>query len=170
MEHDRSLLARPLVIPEIFDITSSWSDWSFHFENVAAVNGCAKATVVTNASDRARAESATPPHGASFRFVRGYAGCLMRTFRAESRYTSYQAEFQARRKRAGEGWADFADDLRDLADKAHPTLLEEARERLSINAYLAQLPQPQISFSVCQNQPMTPSRLRWRWNPTCHPR
>ena len=31
MEHDRDLLARPLVIPEIFDGTGSWSDWSFHF-------------------------------------------------------------------------------------------------------------------------------------------
>ena len=39
MEHDRGLLGSPLVIPEIFDGTGSWSDWSFHFENVAAVNG-----------------------------------------------------------------------------------------------------------------------------------
>ena len=39
MEHDRGLLARSLVIPEIFDGTGSWCDWSFHFENVAAVNG-----------------------------------------------------------------------------------------------------------------------------------
>ena len=33
-----SLLARPLVLPEIFNCTGNWSDWSFHFENVAAVN------------------------------------------------------------------------------------------------------------------------------------
>ena len=39
MEYDRGLLARPLVIPETFYDTGSWSDWSFHFENVAAVNG-----------------------------------------------------------------------------------------------------------------------------------
>lgn len=31
----------------------------------------------------------------------------------------------------------------------------EARERLSINAYLSQLPQPQIAFSVRQKQPAT---------------
>ena len=31
--------ARPLVLPETFDGTGSWSDWCFHFENVAAVNG-----------------------------------------------------------------------------------------------------------------------------------
>ena len=107
--------------------------------------------MVTSASDRARAENATPPQGASFRFVRA----LCARFEPESHYTTYQPEFQVRRKRAGEGWADFADDLWDLADKAHPTLLKEARERLSINPYLAQLPQPQIYFSVCQKQPST---------------
>ena len=30
--------ARPLVLPETFDGTGSWSDWCFHFEDVAAVN------------------------------------------------------------------------------------------------------------------------------------
>ena len=76
-------------------------------------------------------------------------------FEPESRHTRYQAEFQSRRRKAGEGWADFADDLRSLADKTYPSLQEEAHERLSINAYLAQLLQPQISFSVRQKQPST---------------
>lgn len=30
---------RPLVLPKTFDGTSSFSDWCFHFDNVAAVNG-----------------------------------------------------------------------------------------------------------------------------------
>ena len=76
-------------------------------------------------------------------------------FEPESRHTRYQAEFQARRKKAGEGWADFANELRSLADKAYPDLQDEARERLSLNTYLSQLPQPQISFSVRQKQPTT---------------
>ena len=59
-----------------------------------------------------------------------------------------------RRKWATERWADFADELHTLADKAYPTLQEEARERLAINAFLDQLPQPQLS-SVCQKQPGT---------------
>ena len=42
--------------------------------------------------------------------------------------------------------------LRSLADKAYTTLQEEAREQLSITAYFAQLPQPQVSFSVCRKQ------------------
>ena len=31
--------ARPLILPETFDGTGSWSEWCYHFENVAAVNG-----------------------------------------------------------------------------------------------------------------------------------
>ena len=42
-------------------------------------------------------------------------------------------------KKATEGWANLADDLRSLADKAYPALQKEARGRLSFNAYLAQL-------------------------------
>jgi hypothetical protein len=80
---------------------------------------------------------------------------LKARFDPESRRTRYQAEFQTRRKKASEGWADFADELRSLADKAYPDLGEDARERLSINAYLTQLPQPQIAFSVRQKQPAT---------------
>jgi dsDNA-binding SOS-regulon protein len=80
---------------------------------------------------------------------------LKTRFDPESRQTRYQAEFQTRRKKAGEGWADFADDLKSLADKAYPTLQEEARERLSITAYLQQLSQPQVAFSVKQKRPDT---------------
>ena len=56
-------------------------------------------------------------------------------------------------KKANEGWADFADDA--LADKGYPTLQEEAREQLAINAFLQQLTQPQIAFSVKQKRPKT---------------
>ena len=29
---------RPLVLPELYDGTGNWREWSFHFDNVAAVN------------------------------------------------------------------------------------------------------------------------------------
>ena len=77
---------------------------------------------------------------------------LKSRFDPESRQTRFQAEFQTRRKKASEGWADLADDLKSLADKTYPTLQEEARERLSINAYLNQLT-PQLAFSVRQKRP-----------------
>ena len=72
-------------------------------------------------------------------------------FDPESRQTRFQVEFQTRRKKASEGWADLADDLKSLADKAYPTLQKEARERLSINAYLNQLT-PQLAFSMRQKR------------------
>ena len=84
--------------------------------------------------------------------VSSYEATRKERFEPEARRTRYQAEL---RKKAEEGWADFADELGSLANKAHPDLQEEARERLSLNAYLSQLPQPQISFSVRQKQPIT---------------
>ena len=36
---DRAGGARPLILPEVFDGTGSWSNRCFHFDNVAAVNG-----------------------------------------------------------------------------------------------------------------------------------
>ena len=40
LAHERGTgMARPLVLPETFDGTGSWSDWCFHFENVATMNG-----------------------------------------------------------------------------------------------------------------------------------
>ena len=80
---------------------------------------------------------------------------LKARFDPESRHTRYQAEFQARRKRATEGWADFADDLKALSDKAYPTLPDEAQEQLAINVYLQQLSPPQVAFSIKQKRPVT---------------
>ena len=149
---------RPLVLPETFDGTGSWSEWCFHFENVAAVNGWDGAQKLQWLRVRVtgRAQKALLRlHGPATTSFEATRDALKARFEPESRYTRYQAEFQARRKKASEGWADFADELRSLVDKAYPGLQEEARERLAINAYLTQLPQPQISFSVRQKRPAT---------------
>ena len=148
--------ARPLVLPETFDGTGSWSDWCFHFENVASVNGWDSAQGLKWLRVRVTGRAQKALHRLPATAAATYEAtrdALKARFEPESRHTRYQAEFQARRKKAAEGWADFADDLRSLVDKAYPTLQEEARERLSINAYLAQLPQSQIAFSVGQKQP-----------------
>ena len=65
------------------------------------------------------------------------------------------AEFQTRKKLRGEGWADFAQDVKVLADKAWPNLQEEARECLALNHFLGQLDNPQVAFSVKQRRPET---------------
>lgn len=151
-------MARPLVLPETFDGACNWNDWYFHFENVASVNGWDSEQKLkwlrVRMTGRAQKALHRLPASATVTFE-ATRDALKARFDPESRCTRFQAEFQARRKKAAEGWADFADDLRSLADKAYPTLQEEARERLSINAYLAQLPQPQIAFSVRQKQPAT---------------
>ena len=53
----------------------------------------------------------------------------------------------------GEGWAEYADELRVLADKAFPELEEQARERLALNQYLGQLDNPQVAFNMKQKRP-----------------
>ena len=150
--------ARPLVLPETFDGTGSWSEWCYHFENVAAVNGWDGAQKLQWLRVRVTGRAQKALHRLSGPAVATYEAtrdALTARFEPVSRHTRYQAEFQLHRKKSAEGWADFADDLRNLADKAYPTLQEEAKERLSLNSYLAQLPQPQISFSVRQKQPAT---------------
>ena len=147
---------KPVVLPETFDGTRDWEEWCFHFENVASVNGWDDADKLKWLRVRltGRAQKAlhrlTDAQWATYEATRL---ALNTRFDPESRQTRYQAEFQTRRKKAGEGWADLADDLKSLADKAYPTLQEEAREQLSINTYLQQLTPPQLAFSVKQKRP-----------------
>ena len=149
---------RLLVLPEPFDGTGSWNDWWFHFENVCTVNGWDDTEKLQWLWVRLTGRAQKALHRLPESVASSYGAtrdALRARVEPESKRTRYQAEFQARRKKAGEGWADFADDIRSLADKAYPDLQEEARERLSLNAYFSQLPQPQISFSVRQKQPTT---------------
>ena len=76
-------------------------------------------------------------------------------FEPASQKTLYQAEFQMRRKKRSEGWAEFADDLKTLADKGFPELQDEAKEQLSLQIYLQQLDPPKVTFSVKQKRPKT---------------
>ena len=78
---------------------------------------------------------------------------LKERFEPTSQKHRYQAELQVRWKRKGESWGNFADELKSLADKAYPNLQEEARERLALNGYLAQLDHPQVAFGVRQKNP-----------------
>ena len=80
---------------------------------------------------------------------------LRARFEPQSKKTRYQAEFQSRRKKKTENWADFAEDLRTLTDKAFPELEDKARERLALNSYLNQLDHPQVAFGVKQRRPDT---------------
>ena len=57
--------------------------------------------------------------------------------------------------RRNEGWADFGEDLRLLANKAFPDLDDAARERLALTSYLSQLENSQTAVGVKQHRPKT---------------
>ena len=76
-------------------------------------------------------------------------------FEPDSRKGRYQAEFQARHKKLSEGWADYAQDLQILVDKAFPHLQAEAREQMALTHYLGQIDNTQLAFSVKQQKPAT---------------
>ena len=150
--------ARPVVLPETFDGTRNWDEWFFHFENVAAVNGWSDADKLKWLRVRVTGRAQKALHllpETSRETYEATRAALKARFDPESRRTRYQAELQTRRKKASEGWAGFADDLKALADKGYPTLQDEAREQLAINAFLQQLTPPEIAFSVKQKRPKT---------------
>ena len=154
------MASRPLVLPETFSGEGSWDEWISHFENVADVNAwdgdAAKLKWLKvrltgrrglserSSSSRRRARGRTASHAKK---------ALRERFDPDSKRELYAVELNTRRKRKAEGWADFAEDLRRLTDKAYPDLQEEARERLALNSYLSQLSDPQVSFSVKQRRP-----------------
>ena len=63
-------------------------------------------------------------------------------FEPASRRDLYQAEFDTRRKKATEGWAEYAEDLKTLVEKAFPEMGEDGREQLALTKFLSQLEQP----------------------------
>ena len=150
--------ARPLVMPDTFSGDGKFDDWKEHFENVAAVNSWTDDEKLLWLKVRltGKAQKAFKRLGDADRAdYKKAMEALLERFEPASKRELYVAEFQVRRKKKNESWADFADDLMSLADKAYADLQEEARERLALNAYLEQIDDTQISFSVKQKRPRT---------------
>ena len=148
--------ARPLVLPEPFTGETDYCDWIDHFENVAAVNGWDEAAKLQWLRVRLTGKAQTALKRLPEDTRRSYANtlaALKRRFEPDSKRELYIAEFQARRKGKSETWADFAEDLRRLADRAYSDLQEEAKEKLSLNRYLDQIADSQVSFGVKQSRP-----------------
>ena len=147
---------RPLVLPDAYSGEGSWSQWYFHFQNVVAVNGWDEGTQLKWLKVRltGRAQTAFQRLPTETQQDLGQTvTALKERFEPASQKTRYQAELQTRRKKKSESWADLAEDLRLLADKAYPDLADNARERLALNAYLGQLDNPQVAFGVKQKTP-----------------
>lgn len=150
--------ARPLVLPDTFcgSGESNWTEWKFHFDNVAAVNGWGAEDQLKWLKVRLTGRAQTAFQHLSVENQATFAlatAALKERFEPATRKHRYQAELQVRKKRKGESWADFAEDLKSIADKAYPDLEEKARERLALNSYLAQLDHPQVAFGVKQTNP-----------------
>ena len=149
---------KPIVLPDTFTGEASWDDWMCHFENVADVNGWdddqkLKFLKVCMTGQAQKAfQHLNGDIQANYSEVKRAPRAR---FEPQSKKIRYQVEFQSRRKKKTENWADFAEDLRTLTDKAFPELEDKAREHLVLNSYLNQLEHPQVAFGVKQRQPDT---------------
>ena len=148
---------RPIVLPDTFNGEgSSWSEWKYHFTNVAQVNGWddeakllwLRVRLVGRAQRNIQRLSEDLTFTATIK-------ALDERFEPSSRRARYQAELQVRKKLTTEGWAEYADDLRLLAERSFPDMSESAREQLALQVYFRQLHHPQVAFSVKQKQPAT---------------
>ena len=123
---------RPLVLPEPYMGEGDYTEWQDHFESVAAVNEWDDAAKLLWLRVRltGRAQTAfkrlSEATKASYRAT---SAALKQRFDPESKRELHIVEFQTRRKMRGEGWADFGEDLRVLADKCDGcSALGKARE------------------------------------------
>ena len=153
-------MVRPLVLPDNFDgdANAKWDQWVCHFNNVAEVNSWENADKLKWLKVRLTGKAQTAFQRLSVDdrgdFDKAIVA-LQKRFEPPSRKHRYQAELQIRRKLKEETWADFADDLKSLTDKAYPELQEEARDRVALNIYPSQLDNPLVAFGVKERNPET---------------
>ena len=152
------MAAKPSVIPELFSGDKSWDDWIYHFESVAEVCGWDTDNKLkwlrVRLTGRAGQTFKRLPDDVRASYDNAKAA-LKRRFEPESQKTLYQMKLQTRLKQNGESWAEFGEDLKTLAERAYPNLVDEAKEQFALNQYLAQLTNPQVAFAVKQTRPTT---------------
>ena len=147
------MATKPLVLPEPFKGDGSWQQWRYHFDNVAVVNNWSdedklkwlKVRLIGRAQTAFQRLSAA--NQASFDLT---TKALKERFELSSQKSCYQAELRTRSKKSAETWADLAEDLRLIADKAYPDLGHDARETLALNTFLSEIDNPNLAFGVKQ--------------------
>ena len=142
---------RLMVTPDAYTGDSSWTDWADHFEAVAKVNGWDDSIKLNWLPVRLmrKAQMAWKPLSNE---VKGDFQAAMDALhnRFEPSRERYAAEFRLRKRKNGEQWGDFADQLWCLAHKAFPTLSEDAKEVLTLDRYLGELSDANIALAVRQ--------------------
>ena len=152
------MASKPLVLPETYSGGDGWDDWIVRFENIASVNSWnAEAKlkwIKVCLAGRAQKAFQGLPEEARGTYDDVKVALTQRFEPASKRelYNAY-AELQVRAKKQSEGWADFAEELRRLVDKAYPDLETNAREQLALSHYLSRLHNPQVGFAVKQQRP-----------------
>ena len=150
------MASKPLVLPETYKGEDGWDEWIVRFENIASVNSWndeakLKWIKVCLAGRAQKALQGLPEEArGSYENVKV---ALTQRFEPASKRELYNAELQVRAKKHSEEWADFAEDLRRLVDKAYPNLQANAREQLALSHYLSRLHNPQVGFAVKQQRP-----------------
>ena len=152
------MATKPLVLPDTYTGEKSWKEWEYHFNNVAAVNDWDAENKLkwlkVRLTGRAQITFQRLPEASRASFEAA-SKALQERFEPTTQKTRYQAELHARRKKKSESWADLADDLRLLADRAYSDLEDKARETLALNAYLAQIDDSRVNFGVKQKAPQS---------------
>jgi len=148
----------PFITPNVFNGDSSvdWDDWIDHFESVSRVNGWDDDTrllwLEVRLTGKARNAWKCLSHSAKQHYNNAKVA-LQRRFEPESRRELYFSQFQTKKRDSSETWAELADNLRLLADKAFPELNDHAKEQLSLDRYLALLDRPDLALLVRQRRP-----------------
>ena len=150
------MATKPIILPETFNGEASWDDWVTHFDNCAVVNGWDAENkfkfLKVRLTGRAQTAFQRLPADKKDSFDHAIAA-LRERFEPSSKRELYVTELAARKKKAAEGWADLAEDLRRLADKAYPDLNAAATEQLALTHYLLGITDAQLALLVRQRTP-----------------
>ena len=149
---------RSVVTPNAYTGDSSWTNWVDHFEAVAKMNGWDDSIKLNWLPVRLTGKAQTAWKRLSDEAKGDFQAAmdaLRNRFESSSKRERYAAEFRLRKWKKGEQWGDFADQLRCLADKAFPTLSEDAKEVLTLDRFLGDLSDANIAIAVRQQRPET---------------
>ena len=142
-----TVTTRPLLTPESFTGKRSFTKWLQHFEGMAVINkwdDTAKLLwLQVRLAGTVQIAYGRLPTAARESYAE-LTKALKDRFEPDAMKEMYIAEFHDRKKVKTEGWVEFADHLKLLADKAFLDLEDKAREYMSLTQFMGQLENPHV--------------------------